>query len=153
MDKSSSSRIYTPLNSHKGEIRLATIKSGTQPEPIRCNLSYVSLNDTPKYEALSYVWGDPSIRIPILLDEHPFGVTQNLGLALRFLRLPTDNRTLWIDAICVNQDDLDERSAQLQLVKNIYHGAHRVVSCLAMRIKMQLMPVGLSLKLSTRISL
>lgn len=130
MDKSSSSRIYTPLNPHKREIRLATIKSGTQPEPIRCDLSYVSLNDTPKYEALSYVWGDPSTRIPILLDEHPFGVTQNLGLALRFLRLPTDDRTLWIDAICVNQDDLDERSAQLQLMKNIYHDAHRVVSWL-----------------------
>lgn len=55
MDKSPSSRIYSPLNSHEGEIRLATIKSGTQPEPIRCSLSYVSLNDTPKYEVLSYV--------------------------------------------------------------------------------------------------
>ena len=130
MDKSSSSRIYTPLNPHKREIRLTTIKPGTQPEPIRCDLSYVSLNDTPKYEALSYVWGDPSIRMPILLDEHPFGVTQNLGLALRFLRLPTDDRTLWIDAICVNQDDLDERSAQVQLMKNIYQGAHQVISWL-----------------------
>lgn len=85
MDKPSSSRIYTPVNSQKREIRLVTIKSGEPPEPIQCNLSYVSMNDTPKYEALSYVWGDPSIRIPILLDEHPFGVTQNLGLALRFL--------------------------------------------------------------------
>lgn len=74
--------------------------------------------------------GDPSICIPILLDEHPFGATRNLGLALRFLRLPTDDRTLWIDAICVNQDDLDERSAQLQLMKNIYYDAHQVVSWL-----------------------
>lgn len=130
MDKSSSSRIYTPLNSHKREIRLATIKPGTQLEPIRCSLSYVSLDDTPKYEALSYVWGDPSIRISILLDEHPFRVTQNLGLALRFLRLPADDRTLWIDAICVNQDDLDERSAQVLLMKNIYRDAHQVVSWL-----------------------
>ena len=130
MDKSSSTRIYTPLNSHKREIRLVTIKSGTQPEPIRCNLSYVSLNDTPKYEALSYVWGVSSVRIPILLDEHPFRVTQNLDLALRFLRPPTDDRTLWIDAICVNQDDLGERSAQIQLMKNIYQDAHRVVSWL-----------------------
>ena len=130
MDRSSSSRIYTPVNSHKGEVRLVTIKSGTPPEPIQCSLSYVSLNDTPKYEALSYVWGDQSIRIPILLDEYPFGVTQNLGLALRFLRLPTDDRTLWIDAICVNQDDLDERSAQIQLMKNIYQDARRVVSWL-----------------------
>jgi hypothetical protein len=130
MDKSSSSRIYTPVNSHKGEIRLVTIKSGTQPEPIRCNLSYVSLNDKPEYEALSYVWGVPSTPISILLDEHTFGVTQNLGLALRFLRLPTDDRTLWIDAICVNQDDLDERSAQVQLMKSIYQDAHQVVSWL-----------------------
>ena len=130
MDKSSSSRIYTPVNSHKGEIRLVTIKSGTQPEPIRCNLSYVSLNDKPKYEALSYVWGVPSTPISILLDEHPFGVTQNLGLALRFLRLPTDDRTLWVDAICVDQDDLDERSAQVQLMKSIYQDAHQVVSWL-----------------------
>ena len=90
MDRSSSSRIYTPVNSHKREVRLVTIKSGTPPEPIQCNLSYVSLNDTPKYEALSYVWGDPSIRMPILLDEHPFGVTQNLDLALRVLRVLTD---------------------------------------------------------------
>ena len=130
MDKSSSSRIYTPVNPRKREIRLVTIKSGTQPEPIRCNLSYVSLNDTPKYEALSYVWGAPSVRIPILLDEHPFGVTQNLSLALRFLRLPTGDRTLWIDAVCVNQNDLDERSAHIQLMKNIYQDAHQVVSWL-----------------------
>ena len=90
MDQTSSSRIYTPLNSHKREIHLATIKSGTQPEPIRCNLGYISLNGKSKYEALSYVWGDRSIRIPILLDEHLFGVTQNLDLALRVLRVLTD---------------------------------------------------------------
>ncbi|OCL14541.1 HET-domain-containing protein, partial [Glonium stellatum] len=112
------------------EIRLVTAKAGIQPDPIQCSFNYVSLNDSPKYEALSYVWGDPNIRVPIVLDKHQFEVTQNLGLALQFLRLPKEDRMLWIDAICINQADSDERSARVQFMSNIYRDAHQVVSWL-----------------------
>ena len=122
--------MYSPLDPDKREIRLVTIKAGPKEDQIRCVLKHVSLDDSPGYAALSYVWGDPSIRVPILIDEHPFEVTENLALALRSLRQPENDWTFWIDAICVNQENLDERSAQVRLMKDIYQSAPTVVSWL-----------------------
>ena len=54
-------------------------------------------------------------------------VTTNLFFALYFLRLEHEPRTMWIDAICIGQDDLDERSSQVQLMREIYRGCRRAV--------------------------
>lgn len=79
------------------------------------------------YEALSYVWGDSSITRTILLEGREFQVTTNLYSALRRLRYPDYTRIIWIDAICINQSNLEERSQQVLLMKNIYEGAEEVL--------------------------
>lgn len=86
----------------------------------------------PHYEALSYTWGSTKSHKAIFTFHSDGGhrkllVTKNLALALRHLRTTTAPRTLWIDAICINQEDIKERSAQVKRMASIYSLAHRVV--------------------------
>ena len=55
----------------------------------------------PAYDAIPYVWGDPSLTVPILLDEIEYPVTVNLELALRYCRLESNSRVMWADASCI----------------------------------------------------
>jgi hypothetical protein len=61
------------------------------------------------------------------VSNHYFPVTRNLEEALRLLRLESRNRTFWIDAICINQKDDVERSAQVAMMRSIYSSAFRTV--------------------------
>ncbi|PMD46841.1 heterokaryon incompatibility, partial [Hyaloscypha variabilis F] len=79
-----------------------------------------------KYEALSYTWGQPGFNHQIICDDKQLPITQNLFEALRQLRKGGE-RVLWIDAICINQSDDDEKSAQIPYMRNIYKLADRVV--------------------------
>ena len=100
---------YTPLDPSQPEIRLFRLHPGSGASPISGNLFHVSLDDKPAYEALSYCWGDANDRQLVTVDGKDFSVTTNLHIALRYLRNEEDERTLWIDAVCVNQEDFTER--------------------------------------------
>ena len=73
------------------------------------------------------MWGDQGSETEILLDGQVFHVRRNLAFALKDLRLADQPRRLWIDAICINQDDHEERSSQVLLMRHIYKHAIRVV--------------------------
>ncbi|KAE9370097.1 HET-domain-containing protein, partial [Stipitochalara longipes BDJ] len=103
-------------------IRLLTLHPGTPSAGISTSLSLVNLQDYPYYEALSYVWGSPNPRKPITLSGRSFTVTENLYAALEELRDTKHARVLWIDQLCINQDDLGERSSQVLLMEAIYKG-------------------------------
>ena len=118
--------VYQKLDLGRRETRLLTLLPGEYEDTVSCTLSIASLAESPTYEALSYVWGDPTVTLPILLDGLEFQVTSNLESALRHLRYHDRNRTLWIDAICINQVDILERSTQIQQMGNIYREAHQV---------------------------
>lgn len=84
-----------------------------------------------RYEALSYVWGDPSDPQHIFFDgDVPFPVTRNLYAALRSLRLPHSGRRLWIDALCIDQGNYEEKNVQLGLMKRVYQQAEKVIAYL-----------------------
>ncbi|KAI0444863.1 HET-domain-containing protein [Xylaria telfairii] len=84
-----------------------------------------------RYEALSYVWGDPSDPQDIYFDGGvPFPVTRNLYAALRSLRLPHRGRRLWIDALCIDQSNYEEKNAQLGLMTRVYQQAEKVIAYL-----------------------
>lgn len=109
------------------EIRLLQLCPGTGSDPIHISLSETTLHESPPFEALSYVWGDASVRKEIVCERQCFLVTVNLYHALLRLRQPANSRLLWIDAICINQNDLEERSQQVQFMRDIYSSASRVV--------------------------
>ncbi|VUC31834.1 unnamed protein product [Clonostachys rosea] len=121
---------YTSLNKLQSEIRLITIDPGKPADELHCSLSVASLNARPKYEALSYVWGDPAITDNITVNGVSHQVTANLKYALCALRNLTKPRVVWVDAICINRDDLHEKNNQLTLMARIFSAAFNVVLCL-----------------------
>lgn len=132
MGSSNPIRIHSrhPLDAHRQGTRQVTIRCGRYPDPIKCQLETIDLNSESQYEALSYVWGSTSRTLEIILDDHRFKVTENLGIALGFLRSPYEDRVMWIDAICINQLDLNERASQVRMMGLIYSRATQVVAWL-----------------------
>lgn len=135
--------IYSPLDQSRREIRLLTILPCENDEgQIVCQLQTASLDDDPEYAAMSYVWGDAAITTDILVDNIPFAATTNLvsGL-LQFRRaglgLPGKGKYaglsgLWIDAVCINQQEIPERNQQVALMGDIYMSARYVLSWLGL---------------------
>ncbi|KAL5323133.1 hypothetical protein ACEPPN_007661 [Leptodophora sp. 'Broadleaf-Isolate-01'] len=124
---------YTPLKETRA-IRLLLLQPGQRDEDVYCTLENTSLDDERVikwgYTALSYVWGNPSPASTIFCNEVHFHVTKNLEDALRTLRQPDEPRTLWIDQICINQGDNNERRAQVQIMRQIYEKANQVIAWL-----------------------
>ena len=121
--------IYTPLpkdNANQRKIRLLTVHEGAGTE-IRCSLDTIPLDEAPPYEALSYVWGDPNRTREITLDGKSFQVTTNLASALRHRRDRQKPRTLWVDAVCIDQQNAEERSSQILLMRDVFQRASKVV--------------------------
>ena len=123
-------------------IRLLTLAPGRFNDDIKCELSHVYLRHTasgqivldqnplgrdPVYESLSYTWGDQSRKREIWLNSEKFSVTANLECALRYLRKTTEPRTLWVDAICINQDDVEEKNVQVLRMGQVYRQASSTI--------------------------
>ena len=122
-------------------IRLIDLKPGEQDSGIMLSIDTYNLIDPPQYAALSYTWGDPSVHPyvaerpsrTVWIDTKPFLVTPNLYDALNHWRgwklvIGTTNTLLWVDAICINQDDLIERNHQVGLMSQIYSRAALVIA-------------------------
>jgi hypothetical protein len=119
--------MYSNLAPSSAQIRLALLlPSASFHDPIYCTFHVVSLAEQPQYKALSYVWGDKGDTVPIWLQDQEWPVTRNLAYALRQLR-SFGVKSLWIDAICINQQDRDERTKQVGIMKDIYANASEVL--------------------------
>jgi hypothetical protein len=119
---------YDLVDSAKREIKLLVVEPATNFEAaIRCQLFRTSLSSRPTYETLSYRWGDPTKTVSILLHEQPVSVTVNLESALRHLRRVDESRILWADALCINQGDTVEKTAQVKMMAEIYKYSSRTV--------------------------
>jgi len=120
---------YTSLP--EGSVRLLRLLPHLDENSrIECQLITFSLLDsgsTHPYEALSYVWGSEDNKQPIYIDGDELHVTANLHVALLRLRHCIVDRILWIDAICINQDDNDEKGHQVEFMTKIYAKASRVI--------------------------
>ena len=118
---------YNELDFQEREIRVVVLLPGQWSEPIRCVLTVVRLGKAPSYQALSYVWGDPRNQQKVSVNQQPFLITRNLHKALRRLRDPDAVRMIWVDALCINQEDVIERNQQVRLMSDIYKSASEVL--------------------------
>ena len=108
-------------------IRLAELHpASSRVEPILCDLIHVGLDSCRPFEALSYTWGDASVTHQVSCSGRQLNVTTNLLSALQHFRQPDSVRLLCIDAICINQASNEERSQQVQLMRDIYRQAREV---------------------------
>ena len=118
--------LYSPIA--KDRFRLLVLRPSSFEEEIQRSLIIPQADLAElEYEVLSYVWGLSSKTVPINLDGFKVPITQNLEYALRYLRRQTQPRRIWVDAVYINQADLDEQSKQVSRTKNIYQQAFNVV--------------------------
>jgi hypothetical protein len=131
---------YTRLNWASNEIRLIEILpedkglcGKSDEHPVSCTIRNVSLDDHPDYIGLSYAWGDTTRRRTLLLNGKQMSITASLDDALRQLRSMRSqghtfgSRPIWVDAICINQEDELEKSWQVQQMGRIFHDADYTV--------------------------
>ncbi|KAI1474590.1 HET-domain-containing protein [Daldinia eschscholtzii] len=122
---------YRPLT-EPGEIRLLCLEPAPDREAtLKGSFEHIILPDhyfTDPYTALSYVWGDAAAADTILVDGHVFGITANLGAALRDIRNDVKVHHLWADALCINQNDIPERNQQVALMRDIYSSASSTIA-------------------------
>ncbi|PYH35125.1 HET domain protein [Aspergillus neoniger CBS 115656] len=118
-----------PLHPERNEIRLLTILPSTKAESIiRCSLFSVSLDNSPEFEAISYVWGDASKKTDIIINDTFFYVTRSVDKTLRLLRRKDRRRVVWIDFVYINQHDVPEKNTQVPLLGRVYAGASAVIA-------------------------
>lgn len=115
------------IKSDRLRIRLLRLKAGEGTAPIEGEMFRTTLVDSPSYEALSYTWGTSEQRKSMLVNGFQVSITNNLDYALRNLRTPLESRIIWVDALCINQSDLEERNAQVREMGEIYSFASRVL--------------------------
>ena len=118
---------YDKLIDPESQIRLLSIASNAETSPIHATLKTRYRSDTLPYNAISYTWGEPQLDKRIFVNGKPVDVRANCWYALWQARLHriTD---LWIDALCINQDNAEEKSAQVAQMCEIFRGA-RCVYC------------------------
>ncbi|TLD18649.1 hypothetical protein PspLS_10223 [Pyricularia sp. CBS 133598] len=142
--------IYSPLPGGGRKFRLLILNPGTGDEPVSGRLKIASLHGDDDgdaeeedddgdscitYDAVSYVWGDELRDIrPITVDGTVLSIGANLHWALHRLRLQDEPRALWADALCINQHDMAERSAQVAVMGLIYSRARWVLACVGSEV-------------------
>ncbi|MCJ1383200.1 hypothetical protein MMC17_006313 [Xylographa soralifera] len=118
--------VYSELPENDS-FRLLRLKHGTGTGELQGQLSIYPLSEAPPYEALSYVWGDAATSGHINCAGKDLPITPNLTAAIYRLRLTSVDRCLWIDQLCINQDNLQERSKQVNMMRLIYKSAETVL--------------------------
>lgn len=136
--------VNVPLDKDKKEIRVLSCAAQRRISdgPLKFSFKTISLqaNPTPTYNAVSYVWGSSDIRKEIIIDGHIVSVPYNTEEALRRLcrhkqnsrihrifSSPKDEIVLWIDAVCINQAHVSERSWQVAMMGLVYSSAAEVL--------------------------
>lgn len=119
------------LDSKNGEIRLIVVKPGKFDDEVKCSWEIAFLDDGPEFCALSYCWGGDQRDFVNFDMESPAGaksfrVAKSVEQAVRRLRYTDKPLRIWIDAMCINQSDMEERSQQVALMRSIYSRAENV---------------------------
>jgi hypothetical protein len=123
---------YSLLSQEQHTIRLLRLlPSQGESEDVRCDLFEYTIQESDTenhlYEALSYVWGGEEKPKSILIDGQELAITQNLHTALLRLRNCRFPRIIWVDAVCIDQANNNEKELQIQLMATIYAKASRVI--------------------------
>ena len=129
MDSNHATFTYSRLKEELKEIRLLDIQfaetgshDDTDHGHLECHIRHVSLSANPKpdYETVSYCWGDPTPSEAIQVDGQVLMIPIETHEVLLRLASPKQTRSIWIDAICIDQTNTQERSQQVALMGGIY---------------------------------
>lgn len=118
--------VYPSLPSPR-HIRVLKLHPAPSPDDSELSVELLSvpLDDAPPFEALSYAWGSPTPRSEIRCSGLRIEIGPSLYSALCHMRhsTPGQMRLMWVDALCINQEDVPERNAQVRIMHDIYSKA------------------------------
>lgn len=118
-----------PLLSADGDgIRLLYLLPGQPGSVIKADLKAVKISASPPYECISYMWGAPGTAEHIDVNDISTPLRRNLWTFLQKLRSPVSTRIVWVDALCISQNDPVEKMQQVQMIGRIFQGATRVLA-------------------------
>ncbi|QDS76978.1 hypothetical protein FKW77_005668 [Venturia effusa] len=123
---------YSPL-SESDSFRIILLQPSTSRDAsLRCTLLHTTLSQCDRdiidhYIALSYVWGDATVKGTIYIDDKLMEITANLESALRAIRDASRIVRIWADAVCINQNDKAEKAIQIGLFARIYSTAQHTI--------------------------
>jgi hypothetical protein len=111
---------YTSLPAY-GWIRILALHPGSARDKLACGLQDRKVDDAEasEFEAVSYVWGGSDGRevlVEVQCDDSIILIGENLACALRHIRHDSETRFLWVDAVCIDQGNIGERSTQVSRV-------------------------------------
>jgi hypothetical protein len=119
-----------PLPSTEQSIRLIAFRPAEdQSAPLAAELLVVPLDSNPQYATLSYCWGPLTSTRPMTCNNSVLEIRESLAIGLTRLR-SISSLLLWVDQVCINQDDVRERSAQVAFMKRIYSQATKTFAYL-----------------------
>ena len=112
---------WQALDVSRREIRLLILEPHAERQaPPVGRLSIVSLDDDPSYDAISYAWGLPGPLALLYLNGRRINVGMDVAVCFSVLRHKTEARAYWIDAVCIDQQNLEERGRQVELMRYIF---------------------------------
>ncbi|TGO61471.1 hypothetical protein BCON_0027g00600 [Botryotinia convoluta] len=120
---------YKELKHGLDEIRLLRIlPSISKDDVVCCRFIHTALHRAPNYRALSYTWGAKIFSESIIVNGKRLSASKNLIGALRRLRSQRENDEsfLWVDAICIDQNNVPERNNQIAKMRTIFQNAQSV---------------------------
>lgn len=124
---------YSRLDPSLAEVRIVTVDCGARSPGLTCTLENITLDRANPFHALSYTWGDTHDLRTITLNGQHVQIRKNLYQFLSnlytALRSPVK---VWIDSICINQNDIAERNSQVAMMGEIYAAADSVYAWLGM---------------------
>ncbi|ETN38877.1 uncharacterized protein HMPREF1541_06918 [Cyphellophora europaea CBS 101466] len=121
---------YRSLDKTQQEIRILTLYAGAEGTSIACSIEQTHLAEAGEFAALSYCWGPAGDEAEIVVNDEPIFVRKNLWKFVASLRHLYGTMRLWIDYICINQRDEEERGHQVKLMASIFSAASDVYAWL-----------------------
>lgn len=120
---------YKKLDVDRKEIRLLSLQGGRPHERIQCRIHHVALSDESKskHETVSYVWRNASVRATIHINGRRADVPASSAAVLRRVRHESEVRLLWLDAVCINQGNIEEKNHQVATMRHIYTNSRRTL--------------------------
>jgi hypothetical protein len=131
MSSTQSIPLYEPLPDALTHIRLLEVLQGTIGQHVVCAMSVWPLDTAPPYDAISYTWGDPTLTVPVTINDTKLSVRQNCEYVMQqwFTTKTSVTKYIWVDAICIDQSNLKERGHQVTIMGELYKCSSHVLAC------------------------
>lgn len=120
---------HEPLPDAQTHIRLLKVIKARAGKLARCEISTWAIDSAPPYCAISYTWGDPADTVDIEINKKRKTVRRNCEYVLQQGYASDWNGHYWIDATCIDQNNIEEKNCQVAMMGGIYKKASRVFAC------------------------